>query len=244
MKTTPAAPLSILILLSMAGLASAQGTSTSTPSTTARPAAGSPAGSLPAPVAQPPAATPPAGSTTTPVPEPAPTAPRTETRTANTAPDYRLVPGDKLRIEVYRDAQLSQSLQVRPDGKITLPLVGDVPAEGRTSAELRDALVTSLKDYNTNPVVTVIVVETVPPVFYVMGEVNSPGTFQIKGQISAVQALAMAGGFKDFAKTKSIKILRKGARGGTDTVGFNYKDAVAGKGPAVFMQPGDTIIVP
>jgi polysaccharide export outer membrane protein len=165
-------------------------------------------------------------------------------RAANTAPDYRLVPGDKLRIEVYRDAQLSQSLQVRPDGKITLPLVGDVPAEGRTSAELRDALVTSLKDYNTNPVVTVIVVETVPPVFYVMGEVNNPGTFQIKGQISAVQALAMAGGFKDFAKTKNIKILRKGARGAQENISFNYREATEGRGPAVFMQPGDTIIVP
>jgi polysaccharide export outer membrane protein len=165
-------------------------------------------------------------------------------RAANISPDYRLVPGDKLRIEVYRDAQLSQSLQVRPDGKITLPLIGDVPAEGRTSNELRDALVTSLKEYNTNPVVTVIVVETTPPVFYVMGEVNTPGTFPIKGQVSAVQALAMAGGFKDFAKTKRIKILRKAANGAQQNVGFNYKDAVEGKGPAVYVQPGDTIIVP
>jgi polysaccharide export outer membrane protein len=244
MKTTTTAPLSILILLSMAGFASAQATPTSTPSTTARPATGSPAGSRPAPVTQPPGATAPAGSPTTPVSEPAAAAPRTEVRAANTAPDYRLVPGDKLRIEVYRDAQLSQSLQVRPDGKITLPLVGDVPAEGRTSAELRDALVTSLKDYNTNPVVTVIVVETVPPVFYVMGEVNNPGTFQIKGQISAVQALAMAGGFKDFAKTKNIKVLRKGARGAQENITFNYKEAAEGRGRAVFMQPGDTIIVP
>jgi polysaccharide export outer membrane protein len=244
MKTTTITPLSILILLSMAGFAAAQATSTSTPSTTARPATGSPVGSRPAPVAQPPTATAPAGSTTTPVSDPAPAAAPKEVRAANTAPDYRLVPGDKLRIEVYRDAQLSQSLQVRPDGKITLPLVGDIPAEGRTSAELRDALVTSLKDYNTNPVVTVIVVETVPPVFYVMGEVNAPGTFQIKGQISAVQALAMAGGFIDFAKTKNIKILRKGARGAPENVRFNYKEAAEGRGPAVFMQPGDTIIVP
>ena len=165
-------------------------------------------------------------------------------RSANTAPDYRLVPGDKLRIEVYRDAQLSQSLQVRPDGKITLPLIGDVPAEGRTSTELRDALVTSLKEYNTNPVVTVIVVETVPPVFYVMGEVNSPGTFPMKGQVSAVQALAMAGGFKDFAKTKNIRILRKGKSGAQETVRFNYKDAAEGKTQELYMQPGDTIIVP
>jgi polysaccharide export outer membrane protein len=162
---------------------------------------------------------------------------------AATTSDYRLAIGDKLRIEVYRDTQLSQSLQVRPDGKITLPLIGDVTAEGRTSAELRDALVASLKEYNSNPVVTVIVVETVPPVFFVMGEVNSPGTLPLKGPVSVVQALAMAGGFKDFAKKKDISILRKGAAGG-QTLKFNYNDAIKGKGQPIYVQPGDTIIVP
>ena len=83
--------------------------------------------------------------------------------------------GDKLRVEVYKDSQLSQSLQVRPDGKITLPLIGDVPAAGLTSIELRDQIAAALKEYVTNPVVTVIVVETVPPVVYVMGEVTNPG---------------------------------------------------------------------
>jgi polysaccharide biosynthesis/export protein len=157
--------------------------------------------------------------------------------------DYRLVAGDKLRIEVYKDTQLSQSLQVRPDGKITLPLIGDIAAEGRTSAELRDTIVSSLKEYNSNPVVTVIVVETVPPVFYVMGEVNSPGTLPLKGSVTVVQALAMAGGFKDFAKKKDISILRKGAAAG-ETLKFNYNDAIKGKGQPVYVQPGDTVIVP
>ncbi|MEO8075010.1 MAG: polysaccharide biosynthesis/export family protein [Acidobacteriota bacterium] len=156
--------------------------------------------------------------------------------------DYRLVAGDKLRIEVYKDAQLSQSLQVRPDGKVTLPLIGDVAAEGRTSVELRDAIASSLKEYNSNPVVTVIVVETVPPVFYVMGEVNSPGTLPLKGQLTVVQALAMAGGFKDFAKKKDISILRKGDTGAT--LKFNYNDAIKGKGQPIFLLPGDTVIVP
>jgi polysaccharide biosynthesis/export protein len=132
---------------------------------------------------------------------------------------------------------------VRPDGKITLPLIGDVTAEGRTSAELRDTLVAALKEYNNNPVVTVIVVETVPPVFYVMGEVNSPGTLPLKGSITVVQALAMAGGFKDFAKKKDISILRKGAAG-AQTLKFNYNDAVKGKAQPIYLQPGDTIIVP
>ena len=73
--------------------------------------------------------------------------------------EYRLGPGDKLRIEVYKDPQLSQSVQVRPDGKITLPLIGDIEASGRTPIELRDTIATSLKEYITNPTVTVIVVE-------------------------------------------------------------------------------------
>ena len=246
MKITITAPLSIAILLSMTAMASAQARSQPAP---ARATPATPAGATTAPAVQPPAPapTPPSSGVPTATSGSGPVTPApsgTEVRSANTAPDYRLVPGDKLRIEVYRDAQLSQSLQVRPDGKITLPLIGDVPAEGRTSTELRDALVTSLKEYNTNPVVTVIVVETVPPVFYVIGEVNSPGTFPIKGQVSAVQALAMAGGFKDFAKTKNIKILRK-AKGGTqEGVRFNYKDAIEGTGAPLYIQPGDTIVVP
>ncbi len=162
---------------------------------------------------------------------------------ADTSTDYRLVAGDKLRIEVYKDAQLSQSLQVRPDGKITPPLLGDLPAAGRTSNELRDAITTSLKEYITNPVVTVIVVETIPPVYYVVGEVNSPGPQPLTGQVSVLQALSSAGGFKDFAKTKDIRIQRKTSTGMT-TLHFNYKDAINGQQKPIYLQPGDTIIVP
>lgn len=158
--------------------------------------------------------------------------------------DYRLVSGDKLRIEVYKDDKLSQALQIRPDGKITLPLVGDIAAAGRTSSELRDAIASSLKEYNTNPIVTVIVVETVPPLIYVMGEVNTAGPQPLKGDMTVLQALAAAGGFKDFAKTKDIRILRKGAAGLQTTLPFNYKDAIRGIGQPILLQPGDTIIVP
>jgi polysaccharide biosynthesis/export protein len=242
MKISVTAPLSLAILLSTVAAAPAQSNS-SRPTTPAPrgPAAPAQATAPETARAQPSTPTPspkPAGD-----PAPADTGAARSSTSATTSPDYRLVPGDKLRIEVYRDTQLSQALQVRPDGKITLPLVGDVTAEGRTSTELRDALVSKLKEYNTNPVVTVIVVETVPPVFYVMGEVNSPGTLPIKGQVSVLQGLAMAGGFKDFAKTKDIKILRKGPAG-TTTLKFNYKDAVKGEVQAIYLQPGDTIIVP
>jgi polysaccharide export outer membrane protein len=159
--------------------------------------------------------------------------------TAATTADYKLVPGDKLRIEVYKDAQLSQALQVRPDGKITLPLAGDIVAAGRTPTELRDAISTSLKTYITNPTVTVIVTETVPPVFYVTGEVTSPGSFPLSGNVDVMQALAMAGGFKDFANTKNIIIRR-----GSENLKFNYKDALKGEQQVIQLKPGDTIIVP
>jgi len=153
--------------------------------------------------------------------------------------DYRLVPGDKLRVEVYKDAQLSQSVQVRPDGKITLPLANDVVAAGRTPGELREAIATSLKPFITSPTVTVIVVETIPPVVYVMGEVTHPGAQPLNGKLDVLQALSMAGGFRDFANTKNIKVRR-----GSDLLPFNYKDAVNGRGTPLLLKPGDTIIVP
>jgi polysaccharide export outer membrane protein len=91
--------------------------------------------------------------------------------------------------------------------------------------------------------VTVIVVETVPPMVYVMGEVNAAGPQPLRGPTSALQALAMAGGFKDFAHTKDIRILRKSATG-VKTLRFNYNEAVKGNGSPLLLQPGDTIIVP
>lgn len=157
--------------------------------------------------------------------------------------DYRLVVGDKLRVEVYKDPQLSQSLQIRPDGKITLPLVGDMTAAGQTAATLRDSITTSLKEYITNPVVTVIVVEAQPQTISVIGEVNVPGVHPIKAETSVLEALAMAGGFKDFANTKNILIQRQGTNGVT-TIKFNYKDAIKSTGKPMYVQPGDVIIVP
>jgi polysaccharide biosynthesis/export protein len=157
--------------------------------------------------------------------------------------DYVLTIGDKLRVEVYREPQLSQSVEVRPDGKVTLPLVGDVSAAGMTPAKLGESLSEKLRAYLTNPVVTVIVAEATPPAVYVMGEVNSPGMLPLRAPLNVMQALAMAGGFKEFANTKNIRILRRGTTG-VETIRFNYKEAVdSGKRPIV-LQPGDTVVVP
>ena len=166
-------------------------------------------------------------------------------KAAATTPDYRLAAGDKLRIEVYKDTQLSQSLQVRPDGKVTLPLVGDIAAAGRTSVELRDAISGALEEYIAKPVVTVIVTETTPQVVYVTGEVNKPGALPLPaGQMSIIQAIAMAGGFTDFANKKDVRILRKGSTG-MQTLRFNYKEALDddNRREPLALLPGDTVIV-
>jgi polysaccharide biosynthesis/export protein len=157
--------------------------------------------------------------------------------------EYRLGAGDRLRVEVYGENQLSQSLQVRPDGKITLPLVGDTAAAGRTAIELRDALTASLREYVTNPVVTVIVVEATAAQVYVIGEVATPGAQVMTGPMTALQALAQAGGLKEFADRGDIRILRRGNTG-TLTLPFDYKAAIRGRLEPVYLQPGDTVVVP
>jgi polysaccharide biosynthesis/export protein len=187
-----------------------------------------PVGNLPRPAGT-------AGATT-PAPAPAPSA-------SAAGADYRLVNGDKLRIEVYREPQLSHSLQIRPDGKISLPLAGDLVAAGQTPAGLRDAIATALREYVTNPVVTVIVVETQLPTISVMGEVNEPGSVPLKGRMTVIEALAAAGGFKDFANTKNITIRRPTAAG-VQRIRFNYKEAVKADSEPVYVQAGDVIIVP
>jgi polysaccharide export outer membrane protein len=157
--------------------------------------------------------------------------------------EYRISAGDKLRIEVYKEQQLSQSVQVRPDGKVTMPLIGDIEATGHTPIELRDAIAGALKEYVTNPTVTVIVVETVAATAYVMGEVNHPGAINLQAPVTVIQALALAGGLKDFANTRNIRILRK-QRLGVQMINFNYKEASQSVGMPMYLEPGDTVVVP
>jgi len=168
--------------------------------------------------------------------KPAPTAPAL-------SDEYRLTPGDKLRIEVYKDPQLSQSVQVRPDGKITLPLIGDVEAAGRTPIEMRDTITKSLKEYITSPTVTVIVVEATVSTAYVMGEVNHPGAVTLQAPLTIIQALALAGGLKDFADAKNIRVLRK-SPSGIENISLNYKEALKSSRAPIYLRPGDTVVVP
>lgn len=162
---------------------------------------------------------------------------------ADPSADYRLVPGDKLRIEVYKDATLSQTVQIRPDGKITLPYIGDIAASGITPTALRDSLTNALKEYIASPNVTVIVVETSPQTVTVMGEVNAPGVHPLKYQMTVLDALAAAGGFGDFANTKNI-LIKRTTKNGVQTLHFNYKEAIKPNAKPFYLQPSDIIIVP
>lgn len=225
MTMTPMSALKTLALAAVAGLALSPAAAAQSPRTAP----------VPAPV-------PTRVAATTPAPAPA----RTAITTARswTEQEYRLGPGDKLRVEVYREPQLSQSLQVRPDGKITLPLIGDVAAAGTTSIELRDSLAASLKEYITNPVVTVIVTDALAAQVYVIGEVASPGAQVMQGPLTVLQALAQAGGLKEFANKSDIRVLRRTTSGRTTTLDFNYKDAIKGSIDPMALQPGDTVVVP
>ena len=250
------------LALSVAAASNAAAQRISTPPPPPKAPATTPAKPAPAPTTASSWPAPPTTSTTAPrtppapVPAsaaaPAPSSPSTSfdrrpaaSSIAANAVDYRLGAGDKLRIEVFKDAQLSQSVQVRPDGKITLPLIGDVIASGRTPLELKDSLTTAWGEYLKNPEVTVMVTEAAAALAYVIGEVNNQGAVAVTNNLTVLQALAMAGGPTDWANRSKIVILRPGP-GGTQAIPFNYKDATNPKSPIspVFLQAGDTVVVP
>jgi polysaccharide biosynthesis/export protein len=244
-------PRSFLQLLVLVGVVAqpvaAQSTRTLPPAP--RPAQGAaPRTAAPAPAPAPgpgptSAAPAPVGTSGSAAPAPTPATVKSGIRPWNEQ-DYRLGPGDKLRVEVYGEPQLSQPLQVRPDGKITLTLIGDVMAAGRTSLELRDALTTALKSYVNNPAVTVIVQDALANQIDVVGEVASPGQQVLLGPVTILQAVARAGGLKEFAKAGSIYILRPDAKGVPRRYDAQYKDALKGTVAPVVLQPGDTVVVP
>ena len=158
---------------------------------------------------------------------------------------YRIGPQDVLRIDVWKEAEISRAVPVRPDGKISLPLLNDVQASGLTAMELANNITEGLKKFINSPLVTVSVTEINSRRVYVTGEVSKPGAYPLLPNMTALQALTSAGGFTQFARTKNIYILRN--EGGKQTKHpFNYNDVVKGKRPDdnITLQPGDTIVVP
>jgi len=159
---------------------------------------------------------------------------------------YVIGTDDRLAINVWKEPDLTQTLPVRSDGKISLPLIGEVQAAGRTPHDLEVAIADKLRTYMTDPEVTVMVLQINSEKFNILGRVAKPGSYSLSTTTTVLDAIAEAGGFQDFAKQKSVYILRQKSGGGEERLPFNYKDVIRGKASQenIRLQPGDTIVVP
>jgi polysaccharide biosynthesis/export protein len=159
---------------------------------------------------------------------------------------YVIGTDDVLSINVWKEPEVSRTVPVRSDGRISVPLAGEVQASGETPRQLEKDLAAKLRSFISNPEVTVMVTEVKSQRFNILGQVSRPGTYPLTNASNVLDAIAMAGGFRDFAKEKSIYVLRQNSDGGESRLPFNYKEVIKGKNPAqnVRLQPRDTIVVP
>lgn len=160
--------------------------------------------------------------------------------------DYELQPGDLLAITVYEEPELSREVLVRPDGGISLPLVGDIRAAGMSPDAVRAELETQLADFIPGASVTVAVQQTTGNRVFVVGKVNAPGAYPIYRPLDVMQALALAGGTAQFAELDNIRILRRDAEGKQEVIEFEYSDVIRGRNleQNMLLKSGDTIVVP
>lgn len=159
---------------------------------------------------------------------------------------YVIGENDMLSIDVWKEKEISREIPVRPDGKISLPLIGEIQAAGLTPLQLQDNITQDLKAYIDNPEVTVIVDDPRSHQFNIVGQVARPGTYQLSESMTVLDAIADAGGFKDFAKQTKIYVLRPSPGGVRVRIPFNYKKVIRGADlqENVPLKPGDTIVVP
>lgn len=178
--------------------------------------------------------TPPAGAKST-------SSPKSATNDAT----YIIGEEDMLDINVWKEPDVSRTVPVRPDGKISLPLLNDVQAAGLTPMQLQQQITEKLRKFLTEPQVTVIVTQINSQRVYIMGEVNRPGTFPLLPKMTILQLITTAGGFTQFANTGKIRIVRN-ENGKQKTYTFNYKELMQGRQPEqnLELKPGDSIVVP
>jgi polysaccharide export outer membrane protein len=220
-----------------------------TPTPTPAPAAGATAPESPD-AAQAPPATPPPQPPTSPQPvvstPPKPAGAVSPTPVAVTPPaDYVIGPDDILSVVVWREKDLSADVVVRPDGRITLPLVNDIEAAGSTPDALRARIAEAMAKFVEDPSVTVVVKQINSRKVFVTGMVGKPGPYPLSGGTTVLQQLSIAGGVHEFADSKHILVMRN-ENGTQVALKFNYKDVVRGKNlqQNILLKPGDTIVVP
>lgn len=162
---------------------------------------------------------------------------------ATDSDQYIIGPEDVLHIYVWKEEQLTKTVPVRMDGKISLPLVDDIQAADLTPLQLKEVLIKKLKSYIDNPTVSVTVMEANSFKVYVSGEVKQPGAHRLRSETTLLQLMTMVGGFTDWADRKNILIIRK-EKGTEQRLKANYKKILAGDEPDVVIKRGDTVIVP
>jgi polysaccharide biosynthesis/export protein len=167
-------------------------------------------------------------------------------RAAHSDNSYVIGADDVLAINVWKEPEVSRSVPVRSDGKISLPLVGELTASGETPLQLEKDIATRLASYISEPEVTVIVQDSKSQKINILGMVVRPGSYMLTASTTVLDAIAMAGGFKDFAKQKQVYVLRANSDGTEKRMPFNYKDVIKGKNSDqnVRLLPRDTVVVP
>jgi polysaccharide export outer membrane protein len=162
---------------------------------------------------------------------------------AATGTDYRLGPEDVIDVFVWKEPDLSTSVVIRPDGKISLPLANELEASGKTAAELQQEITERLRRYVTQPIVNVMVKQINSLKISVLGEVRKPDVYRIKNRVTVLDAIAMAGGFTDLARPNRVIVLRN-TPAGPQRIKINVKQTVADAAAAPFyLQPQDTVYV-
>lgn len=161
--------------------------------------------------------------------------------------DYIIGPEDVIEVSVWKSPDLSMTIMVRPDGMISLPLIGDIGASSRTAKELKKEIEQKLTEYKQDPIVSIIVKETNSQAIYVTGEVARPGKYPLRSETTIVQAITLAGGFTQWADKDQIVIIRKSPmnpEGNRFTL--KYSDIVSGKNMKanILLKAGDTVIIP
>lgn len=165
---------------------------------------------------------------------------------ASPSPDeYVIGPDDVLSISFWREKDLTADVTVRPDGKVTVPLLNDIVASGRTPEQLRDAIQQAARAYLEDPTPTVVVKEIKSRRVFITGQVEKPGPYPLNDRLTVLQLIAVAGGLKEFADGKSITVMRS-VNGRVVALPFNYRDVIRRKhlDQNVELRPGDTVVVP